>query len=351
MKKILYITFFDPRYVFSGTQQRTHRLWHKLKKEGDVFTLILVSEKVATKIIDEQKRIAYIGIVSTNFFIRAFHWLFMPARIFGENARFANLNPWKHHKFDMIVTRYLDSAAIINTWDIPVRVDVDDLPTEAMRTIWSKRWPFFMRWLPKFVVEKWEHKILRKCSFAYVSNKNNKKYVSQFCKSEVFLNEPMPLGDNYCVKGNQEKAILSVGTMDYPPNVEGVKWFVENVWREIRKKFPDMIYRIIGRGLSGEESFLLEDGVEYLGYVEDLDKEYEKVLAVVAPIFSGAGTCIKVLEACSRKRKVFATHCAVRGLDSEIIELNKISIVNTKEEMINEMTESLYTIIMETFSI
>ena len=334
MKKILYITFFDPRNVSSGTEQRTYRLWNKLKDEGEVFTLVLAPQKTETKIIDEGNKIAYIGIVSTNFFVRLFHWAFMPARIFGEKGRMEKSNPWKDVDFDLIVTRYLDSAAIINTWETPLFVDVDDVPSEAMRTIWSKRWPCFLRWLPRMIVKGWERKILRKCSYAYVANKNDEKYVSQCCKTEVFLNEPMPPREDYCVEGKQERALLSVGKMNYAPNVEGVKWFVKNVWGEVRKEFPDMVYRIVGGGLKGNEPFLSEEGVEYLGFVEDLDKEYEKALAVVVPIFSGAGTCIKVLEACSRKRKVFATPCAVRGLDKEFIEENEMSISATKDEMI-----------------
>jgi glycosyltransferase involved in cell wall biosynthesis len=90
------------------------------------------------------------------------------------------------------------------------------------------------------------------------------------------------------------------------------------VWPAVHAKFSQMRYKIIGKGVPSalEKKWNSIPGVEVLGYVSDseLDRLYEESLVVVAPILSGAGTCIKVLEAGLRQRFVYATSFARRGL-------------------------------------
>ena len=83
--------------------------------------------------------------------------------------------------------------------------------------------------------------------------------------------------------------------------------------------------------------------VRLLGFVKDLDALYAESLAVVTPIRSGAGTCIKVMEAALHGRHVIATPFAVRGLDVSM--LNALRILATEDPVsmvarINEITIS-----------
>lgn len=61
-------------------------------------------------------------------------------------------------------------------------------------------------------------------------------------------------------------------------------------------------------------------GVRVLGFVDDLGRLYEESLAVVTPIQSGAGTCIKVLEGVVYGRKVFSTAVGLRGFDPKDVD-------------------------------
>ena len=55
------------------------------------------------------------------------------------------------------------------------------------------------------------------------------------------------------------------------------------------------------------------DGVKYMGFVDDLQQEYEQARLVVVPIYGGAGTNIKVLEAMQMRRPCVTTIYGVRG--------------------------------------
>ena len=64
------------------------------------------------------------------------------------------------------------------------------------------------------------------------------------------------------------------------------------------------------------------EGVQYMGFVDDLQLEYLQAQVVVVPIYGGAGTNIKVLEAMQMRRPCVTTSYGVRGF-SEYFEDNK----------------------------
>ncbi len=292
--KILYIVQSDPQLAASGTEQRTHRLWLKLRAIGDV------------------KVVHWSELEDRSVFASVFRHVFRPAEWPWRMG--ARRRPWGDEKFDIVVTRYLNTAVRARAWEIaPCKVDVDDLPSEASRTVWSRRWPFGLRWIANAVVGVWERWALRKLSGAWVSNTSDVEYVSKWCPCEVFENDALPPRTGYCAKGRQRPMLLTVGNLEYPPNAEGVIWFASKVWQHVRGEFPEFKYVVVGRGEREVESIRSEEGVVVSGFVDDLDGQYEEALAVVAPIWSGAGTSIKVKEALSRDRVVFATPFAARG--------------------------------------
>lgn len=83
--------------------------------------------------------------------------------------------------------------------------------------------------------------------------------------------------------------VLFVGSK-FPPNVEGLNWFIDNCASSISKPVV-----VIGRDL--EKSCRQHADVEYKGYIEDLDPYYKKAAFVICPIFRGAGTKIKIIDA------------------------------------------------------
>ncbi|HUY35698.1 MAG TPA: glycosyltransferase [Pirellulales bacterium] len=107
----------------------------------------------------------------------------------------------------------------------------------------------------------------------------------------------------------------------HPPNIEGVNWFYEHVFRP-RLKRHGLRWAIAG---SVCESLALADpAVDLLGRVDDLDALYRKSKIVIVPLFQGAGVSIKTLEALGHGKPVVSTPVGMRGLhDSRdcVIEL------------------------------
>ena len=112
--------------------------------------------------------------------------------------------------------------------------------------------------------------------------------------------------------------LLFVGTLGYLPNNEGLRWFLEYVLPRIRARRACRIV-IIGRGaFPGLRMAAARAGVHLLERVDDLEHYYRSASAVIAPMRSGGGTRIKLLEAASFGVPSIATPEAASGLYSGV---------------------------------
>lgn len=116
---------------------------------------------------------------------------------------------------------------------------------------------------------------------------------------------------------SRHDTLLFVGTLGYLPNDEGLHWFLEYVLPRIRVRGTGRLV-IIGRGaFPGLRMAARRAGVILLERVDDLGPYYRMASAVIAPMRSGGGTRIKLLEAASFGVPSIATPEAVSGLYSK----------------------------------
>lgn len=96
---------------------------------------------------------------------------------------------------------------------------------------------------------------------------------------------------------------------NFPPNIEGIRWFVKNVL-----PFTKINLVIAGSGMEFlRDEFCGIDRLQVLGYVEDLNKLYASVRFMVMPILSGSGMKVKTAEALKYGKFIFASPEAVVG--------------------------------------
>lgn len=94
-----------------------------------------------------------------------------------------------------------------------------------------------------------------------------------------------------------ERAIVFTGAMDYWPNVDGVRWFAEDMLPAIRQRFPDARFWIVGRNPAPAVQALAGEGVSVTGTVPDVRPYLQHAAAVVAPLRVARGLQNKILEA------------------------------------------------------
>jgi glycosyltransferase involved in cell wall biosynthesis len=112
------------------------------------------------------------------------------------------------------------------------------------------------------------------------------------------------------------QGVVMIGTMTYRPNRDGAVWFARHVWPLVRTAIPQATVRLVGPGAHRELAGLAAlPGVEVVGPVDRVAVELASAAIAVAPLQTGAGTRLKVLEALAAGRPVVATRVAVEGLD------------------------------------
>jgi glycosyltransferase involved in cell wall biosynthesis len=125
------------------------------------------------------------------------------------------------------------------------------------------------------------------------------------------LFEPRPLEE---VEGR----VMFLGSMDWLPNQNGMRWFCKHVWPRVRERRPDATFQIVGRSPPPWIRALAElPGVEVTGSVPDVRPYLAAASVVVVPLLVGGGTRLKIYEAMAMARATVSTTIGAEGLPVE----------------------------------
>lgn len=112
--------------------------------------------------------------------------------------------------------------------------------------------------------------------------------------------------------------LLFTGTINHPPNAEGIRWFVRRAWPGVLERVPEARLVVAGRHPPRAVRELAADPrIEVTGAVPDMAPYFRSAAAVVVPLLSGGGTRIKVLEALAAGKPVVSTAIGAEGLELE----------------------------------
>ncbi len=112
------------------------------------------------------------------------------------------------------------------------------------------------------------------------------------------------------------QGMLSMATMYWPPNIDGVLWFARDVLPLIRRDERDAPFYIVGaRPPTEVRALTLDPGVEVTGYVDDPTPYLESSALMVVPLRAGGGMRVKILEALARGIPVVSTTIGAEGID------------------------------------
>lgn len=135
-----------------------------------------------------------------------------------------------------------------------------------------------------------------------------KKRVPQDCTVLEFGHILAEVGP---VKPSSDPVGIFLGS-DNPINVTGLKWFIDEVMPKVRAKVPAFRLKVVG---SVCKALGHADGVEKLGFVDDLADAFSQACVNVNPVRMGTGVNIKLLDAMMYGMPCVSTRTGARGLE------------------------------------
>lgn len=235
--------------------------------------------------------------------------------------------------YDYILIRYAVNAYSLlkykNRKKVKILIDFDDMISGSLYDSFfpptNSYYKKIIRNLNHYVLYRYEKKCMKLGASIFVSDldktrsagDNNKAFVvPNIYRNELFEN--YNFGDGH----SNDNVFLFVGTLNYEPNVEGLVWFVNNIYPELKKRVPESKILVVGHlGGSNDKKlrgyFRRFDGIELHANVDDVKKFYKRSKVVVVPLLQGGGTRIKIIEAAMALRPVISTPKGAEGLDLE----------------------------------
>ena len=122
-----------------------------------------------------------------------------------------------------------------------------------------------------------------------------------------------PLLDLPCL--TEENLVVFSANFEYHPNIDAIRWLMNDIWPAIRRNFPSHRLSLVGRGDENVRHLLSQD-VHCTGPLENTFNSIAAASVVIAPLRSGSGTRLKIIEAWAAARPVVATSIAAEGLDA-----------------------------------
>ena len=148
---------------------------------------------------------------------------------------------------------------------------------------------------------------------------------------------------NFCIPVSIEKqaektdysdtSLCFIGSFNWLPNSEAMKWFAKEIYPIIKKEFPSITLNIAGDENENIKELKNIAGIKFHGFVKNSSEFFLQNGIFIAPLQSGSGVKIKVLEALNHGMPCVLTEIASEGLF--LPESQKICI--TKQDLIDDL--------------
>ena len=123
-----------------------------------------------------------------------------------------------------------------------------------------------------------------------------------------------------------------IGSMNWMPNEEGIRWFIEEVLPKTVEKVPDFVYHLAGRNMPEWLTTLKNKHVDVIGEVPDAKAFVAENDVAIVPLLAGSGIRIKIIESMAMGKTVITTRVGAEGIlyDEEV----NIIIAENKAKMV-----------------
>jgi glycosyltransferase involved in cell wall biosynthesis len=206
---------------------------------------------------------------------------------------------------------------------------------------------------------RYEAEVCRQFDHVITVTEEDKQILSQFSiPNSQFTIIPICVDPSEIpvVERNPEvKNIISIGTMFWPPNVDGVLWFAREVFPLVRQQVPEARFYIVGKNppkevrrlrvarsklrSNDQPSAISHQPIVVTGYVEDPTPYFADSAVFIVPLRAGGGMRVKILDAWARGIPIVSTTIGSEGI--EVREGENILIADTPRDFAQAVVRAI----------
>lgn len=166
-----------------------------------------------------------------------------------------------------------------------------------------------------------EIEVFAKMDFILTCSDNDKKYFKKYFPENKISVIPNGVDSSFfkpCKMGKTEKmTVVFVGLLSYPPNSDGLKFYLKEIHPLVKIKIPNVKFLIIGKHppIWLEKIAKKDQSIQLIGYVRDIREYISKAKVCICPLRFGSGTRIKILEYMAMGKPVVSTTKGAEGID------------------------------------
>ena len=201
--------------------------------------------------------------------------------------------------YDLVQVEWVETALLIRRHKVPMLLDAHDVLTKPFRRR-AAAGGIGARLLAA-LVQRVELAIMGRFDRIITLSDFDNDFLRSIWPAAPAVTVPIPAGLDFRGRDwvRQPATILFLASYRYRPvNVEAALWFARKVLPLVRASVPEARFIVAG---DGPPPALLalndEPGIEVVGYVKDLERCHKTAALFVAPILTGGGIIVKLLDA------------------------------------------------------
>lgn len=322
--KLLFICPQNPYYTGSGAHQRSFLLLKSLIELGHQVDVIFIDKRYKNEdkvLLNNSNLIASFDTRKSK--IQAILYYLRYLLGFGIKLKRKQLikiiqQAIQNTNYDYIVTRYVDTVQEggLESFNNLI-VDIDDSPEEVYKVRYNTTSNIFLKYW-YYIAQKNAVRYFKSHEKSFTACLYPQKKQCIQNNSFYLPNIPFHIPDTSTIQPNYPiPYLLYVGVMSWMPNYLGMNYFIDYIWPTVKQQNPNIILKIAGKGLPliYQNKWKKDKQIEILGFVENLSLAYQNAALVIAPIYQGGGTNIKVLEAMAYRKAIVLSPHATRGFE------------------------------------
>jgi glycosyltransferase involved in cell wall biosynthesis len=167
------------------------------------------------------------------------------------------------------------------------------------------------------LVKKLEFSLMRKSNITILTSPVEYEILNKENELSTFAILPNihAESENHVEPFGKRNDIMFIGSFLHDPNVDAVKYFINEILPNIKQKIQNVKFFIIGSNPTEEIKKLASDDVIVTGFVKDLQPFYDKYRVMVAPLRYGAGIKGKVTQSLTKGLPLITTPIGAEGMN------------------------------------